>query len=100
MIILSVFLTMLFSSGGEATTCSGQVWDGSACVTPYCLYSFQGLGYWALVRRVAAGSQWHTASDDLGGQDVYGVYGGNGTFSTNFQFMKDGNTEILFTTGM
>jgi hypothetical protein len=64
----------------------------------HCLQDMEG-GQWALLRRVAAGSSWHPAVDDLRGWHSYGSYG-LGTFSANFLFMINPDAELLFTTGM
>lgn len=53
-------------------------------------------GGWKLVRRVACGSAWHPARDQLRGTESYGRPG-NGTWSLRFDGEKF--DEFLFTTG-
>jgi hypothetical protein len=63
-----------------------------------CAENIEG-GGWALVRRVAQGTTWHPATDDLRGTHQYGIYGGDASFSAYFAFHVKSDTEVLFTTG-
>jgi hypothetical protein len=66
-----------------------------------CENNFEG-GNWGLVRRVKQGSQWHPATDDLKGLDVYGTYGSatsDSTFSIAYSSWLRPTTEFLFATG-
>jgi hypothetical protein len=62
-----------------------------------CAENIEG-GGWALVRRVAQGTTWHPADDDLRGTSHYGKYN-DGTFSAYFAYQVKDNAEVLFATG-
>ena len=71
-------------------------------VSILCEMSIDG-GGWALVRRVAQGSVWHPATDDLHGLDVYGTYAtatSPTTFSIDYSKWLSPSTQFLFMTGM
>ncbi len=73
----------------------------TVAVTYQCDSAFEG-GGWVLVRRIKSGSNWHPATDDLKGSDVYGTYGtasSDSTFSVAYSSWLNQATEFLFITG-
>ncbi len=67
-----------------------------------CENYFEG-GGWALVRRVAQGSTWHEAADNLAGYANYGTPSTADSlvsFSIPFGGSVTSTTELLFATGL
>ncbi len=67
-----------------------------------CNNDFEG-GGWALVRRVAKGSTWFQANDNLRGTSVYGITNSRMTADSSFSILyasrvRDG-TEFLIMSG-
>ncbi len=97
----------VFCSYGEANWASGAPFlqRGGCNVfirNVICENYFQG-GGWALVRRVAQGSLWHAASDNLAGTDNYGTPStpdSLSSFSIPFAGIVNNNTQLLFATGL
>uniref|UniRef100_A0A0G4IC05 Uncharacterized protein n=1 Tax=Chromera velia CCMP2878 TaxID=1169474 RepID=A0A0G4IC05_9ALVE len=57
-------------------------------------------GGWRLVRRVAPGTRWHNATDNLMGTDVYGTPGGPRSDSTfSVEFANENFDQFLFSFG-
>ena len=69
----------------------------------FCDHGFSG-GNWALVRRVAGGSNWNIANDDLAGTASYNNYTSGSSSPTSFStsyssFVSGPSQEFLFMSG-